>query len=227
MLSFMDMGRCIRKIAPVGVGILWSFCLLLFVWETAHSLDRSVMHLARTALVQGSTHFAIADFDGDLQPDLAMVRVARDGAPFAEYFVDLKFSTGRREPLGILGPAGGLEITPKDVNGDKLTDLVVTSQFDAKFLAVFLNDGKGNFRQAERSEFPQLGSDCPRRLSAPEESPVVQFVLGRARTVDGEGPLSTIRAELPNESHPLGNFSARVARSRWTLSRSGRAPPFV
>ena len=223
----MDMERRIRKIVPVAVGVLWSLCLLLFVWETANSLDRSVMHLARTALVEGSAHFAIADFDGDLQPDLAMVRVARDGAPFSEYFVDLRFSTGTRQPIGILGPAGGLEITPKDVNGDKLTDLVVTSQFDAKFLAIFLNDGKGNFRQAERSEFPQLVSDCPRRLSAPEESPAVQFVLGRARTVDGEGLLSPIRVELPDESYPLWNFSTKVARSRLTLSRSGRAPPFV
>ena len=223
----MDMGRCIRKIVPVGVGVLWSLCLLLFVWETAHSLDRSVTHLARTALVQGSTHFAIADFDGDLQPDLAMVRVARDGAPFAEYFVDLKFSTGTREPIGILGPAGGLEITPKDVNGDKLTDLVVTSQFDAKFLAVFLNDGKGNFRQAERSEIPQLASDCSRRLRPPEESPAVQFVLGRARISDGDGLLSPIREKLADESYPLRSFSTRVSRGRLTLSRPGRAPPSV
>jgi len=223
----MDMERRIRKIVPVAVGVLWSLCLLLFVWETAHSLDRSVMHLARTALVQGSTHFAIADFDGDMQPDLAMVRVARDGAPFAEYFVDLKFSTGTREPIGILGPAGGLEITPKDVNGDKLTDLVVTSQFDAKFLAVFLNDGKGNFRQAERSEFPQLASDCPRRLSAPEASPGVQFALGRVRTVDGDGSLSPICEELPDESYPLPSLSAQAARSRLALSRPGRAPPLV
>jgi len=223
----MDMERRIRKIVPVAVGVLWSLCLLLFVWETAHSLDRSVMHLARTALAQGSAHFAIADFDGDLQPDLAMVRVARDGAPFSEYFVDLRLSTGTRQPIGILGPSGGLEITPKDVNGDKLTDLVVTSQFDAKFLAIFLNDGKGNFRQAERSEFPQLVSDYPRRLSAPEESPAVQFVLGRARTVDRDRLLSPIREELPDESYPLWSFSTKVTRSRLTLSRSGRAPPFV
>lgn len=185
------------------------------------------MRLARTALAQGSAHFAIADFDGDLQPDLAMVRVARDGAPLAEYFVDLKFSTGTREPIGILGPAGGLQITPRDVNGDELTDLVVTSQFDAKFLAVFLNDGKGNFRQADRSEFPQLASDSPYKLSAPQGSPAIQFVLGRLRTMDGDGLLSPIRDELPDDSYPLRSFSKLVINSGLTLFRFGRAPPLV
>src|ERR1700692_462511 len=105
-------------------------CLGAFLWVGRLENDNGVQpvsRLLRMAAAQGATHFAIADFDGDLQPDMASIRATRAGTSTTEYSVDLKFSSGPRPAIGIRGPAGGLQITPPDVDGDKVVALVVTS----------------------------------------------------------------------------------------------------
>jgi hypothetical protein len=117
--------------------------------------------------VLGSTQFAIADFDGDLQPDLALIRVTSDGSPISQYSVDFNFSAGRKPTIWFIGPSGGLQITPRDVNGDKFADLVITSLLDSQFVAIFLNDGKGNFVATELSDYPEARKGAGFHLSAP------------------------------------------------------------
>lgn len=115
----------------------------------------------------GSTQFAIADFDGDRQPDLALIRVTSDGSPTSRYSLDFNFSAGRKPAIWFIGPSGGLQITPRDVNGDKFADLVITSLLDSQFVTIFLNDGKGNFVAAEPSEYPDARKGAGFHLSAP------------------------------------------------------------
>ena len=55
------------------------------------------------------------------------------------------------------GPSGGLQISPRDVNGDKFADLVFTSLLDSHFVAILLNDGHGNFVPADAGDFPGVG----------------------------------------------------------------------
>jgi len=66
--------------------------------------------LSATAVALGSTQFAIADFDGDRQPDLAYVRVASDGSPASQYSVDFNFSGGHKPAIYVAGPSVGLKL---------------------------------------------------------------------------------------------------------------------
>src|SRR4029077_12896397 len=102
-----------------GIGV---FCLFASLWAVhlqSRNIDRPISLLVRTAVALRSTQFAIADFDGDLQPDLARIRVTRDGSPTSEYSVDLNFSSGAKPAICIVGPSGGLQIIQRDVNGDQ------------------------------------------------------------------------------------------------------------
>ena len=210
-----------------GIALL---CLAAIVWaghSQIKSSDRPISRLVRTAVGHGATHFAIADFDGDLQPDLALIRVVRDGSPTAEYTVDLKFSSGPRPAIGILGPAGGLEITPQDVNGDKFADLVLTSLLDSQFVAILLNDGKGNFALADPSEFPEAGKRTALTLFAPFDNPANQLLLQQSRGPQGEEGASA-DWHKPREISAGGlPVLLLTVGSVLALASAGRAPPAV
>src|SRR5258708_40282383 len=75
---------------------------------------------------QWNSHFAIGDFDGDSQPDLATVQSGVDRSE-TRYWIRLEFSTGLRDAIGVDAPSGGLHIASRDVNGDHFLDLMVTT----------------------------------------------------------------------------------------------------
>jgi hypothetical protein len=215
-----------RLLLP-GIAVL---CLVASLWaghSQIRTTDRAISRLVRTAVTLRSTQFAIADFDGDREPDLAMIRVTRDGSPTAQYSVDFNFSSGAKPRICILGPSGGLQITPRDVNGDKFADLVVTSLLDSHFVAIFLNDGKGNFVAAEPSDFPGAVNGAEFHLVAPEDVSAGQFALQSVRDTAGEvrdsagwhGPRQISAAALP--AQPL------TVRPELAFRSAGRAPPLV
>jgi hypothetical protein len=181
--------------------------------------------LVKSALAQGSTHFAIADFDGDLRPDLAMIRVSRDGVPDAQYSLELQFSSGTRAPIGLVGPAGGLEISPQDVNGDQIADLVITSAVDAQFVAILVNDGKGNFRQVDRAEYPEVGRRAKSSLLAPADSWNHDLAISQAQTFLGDVTFFPAWRFAQDDSTPLWPGFVRVPRYSAVRLESGRAPP--
>jgi hypothetical protein len=101
--------------------------------------------------------FAIADFDGDRTPDLATVELQTSAsAKTTRYSIRLRLATGATQLFGVTGPAGGLQIVAQDVNGDSALDVLVTSAWLHKQVAVLLNDGHGNFTLAEPAAFPAL-----------------------------------------------------------------------
>ncbi|HTB93536.1 MAG TPA: VCBS repeat-containing protein [Candidatus Sulfotelmatobacter sp.] len=205
-------------------------CLGAFLWvghRQNDNADQSVSRLVRMAVAQGATHFAIADFDGDLQPDMAFIRAIRAGASTTEYTVDLKLSSGPRPAIGIRGPAGGLQITPQDVNGDKFADLVVTSVLDEQFVAIFLNDGKGNFTPANASDFPAAGKRAETTLSAPGDAFRENLVLQSSRSTAGaEGSSADWRKPREMSAGGLGG-SLLAGGSALALASAGRAPPLL
>jgi hypothetical protein len=223
----MSLRAIANRLFLPGVATL---CLAAFLWA-GHSqignTNRPISRLVRQAVAQGATHFAIADFDGDLQPDLAMVRVTRDGSPNSQYSVDLTFSSGHKPPIWIVGPSGGLQITPQDVNGDKFADLVVTSLLDSQFVAIFLNDGKGNFALADPSEFPAAGKRTAFHLFAPFDNPTSQLPLQQSRGPQGEEG-ATADWRKPREVSAGGRPGSPLSvGSVLAFASAGRAPPFV
>lgn len=100
--------------------------------------------------------FAIADFDGDLKPDLATIHVGGGNARSTQYSIRFELSSGAAQSISLIAPSGGLQIVPQDVNGDKIPDLIVSTQWLNRPVAVLLNDGHGNFTLTDPSAFPGL-----------------------------------------------------------------------
>jgi hypothetical protein len=103
---------------------------------------------------QVTSQFAIADFDGDRRPDLATVQAGQSSSLDTQYWIAFQLSSGPRQTLGITAPTGGLQITSRDVNGDYFLDVIVTTAWTNRPVAVLLNDGQGNFRASSPSAFP-------------------------------------------------------------------------
>ena len=223
----MSLRSVIKRLFLPAIAVL---CLVACVWAGRlefQNSDQPISRLVRTAVALGSTQFAIADFDGDRQPDLALIRVTSDGSPSSQYSVDFNFSGGHKPTICFVGPAGGMQISPRDVNGDKFADLVVTSLLDSKFVVIFLNDGKGNFVSAEPSDYPGALKGTGFRLVVPEDTPagLLAFQVGRSMETE---MWDAAGWHEPFVSSSVGVWLAPLqARSELALSSAGRAPPHV
>src|SRR5258708_40191314 len=114
-----------NKLFLPGIAVLGLVASLWAGHLQFRNAEQPISHLVRTAVALGSTQFAIPDFDRDMQPDLALIRVSRDSSPTAQYSLDLNFSAGTQPANDIVGPSRGLQITPRRVNRDKFVDLVI------------------------------------------------------------------------------------------------------
>ncbi|SRR6266566_724896 len=135
-----------------------AFCVALLLWcaliglsplGRAASLPESSSGSSRPVASQ----FTISDFDGDNRPDLASVQTGHSGFGDTRYFVDFRLTTGLRQTIGVTAPAGGLQLTSRDINGDSYPDVIVTTFWTNQPVAVLLNDGRGNFTQSDSSAF--------------------------------------------------------------------------
>lgn len=223
----MSLRSLVNRLLLPGFAVL---CLVVSLWAGRSHLraaDEPISRLVRTAVALGSTQFAIADFDGDRQPDLAFIRVMHGGSFSSQYSVDFNFSSGHKPAICFVAPSGGLRITPRDVNGDKFADLVITSILDSQFVAIFLNDGKGNFVPAEPSDFPGAVKGTDFRLSAPEDVPTDQLAFQPSRDSAGDAGVSTWwygPREISASSLPVAPLNVRAELA---FASAGRAPPLV
>jgi hypothetical protein len=168
--------------------------------------------------------FAITDFDGDNRPDLASVDIGSHGSSLANYTIQLQLSTAGWQSLTLMGPSGGLRIAARDLNGDQIPDLIVSSQWHEEPLAVFVNDGRGSFSWANPSSFPSApgNSEKTRILELPQRMEAAanlsQFPVGdlsEEKQLFDRGP--------PAEIVPIANSESFL--SFLLLSLLGRAPP--
>lgn len=114
--------------------------------------------------------FAIADFDGDLHPDLASVEVASINSRHTIYSIQLRLTAVGRQVIRVAAPSGGLQILARDVNGDHAIDLVLATAALGEPVAVLLNDGHGGFKQADRSDSPGALGNSGTALTSEESS---------------------------------------------------------
>jgi hypothetical protein len=172
------------------------------------------------------SNFAMGDFDGDSQPDLATVEEINSiDSVGARYWITFHLSAGAEQALGFSGPIGGLRILPHDVNGDHALDLVVVARWKHQTVAIFLNDGFGSFTPADPSRFQtdlQPSDSEIRPAAAPSEHSAV--LLGK-KSAPGE-PTESSRPYFLGRLPGLTFFA--IARAPLHLLRSsvsGRAPP--
>lgn len=159
--------------------------------------------------------FSIADFDGDSKPDLASVHYGTSDSTRTYYWIQLQLSAAGLQSFQIVAPIGGLQIIPRDVNGDHALDLVLTTVWLRQPVAILLNDGNGNFSRVDPDAFPEAFTESkPSWDSTPDH------------TVDTLGPPPQSREEI--YSRPELFFHQR-ARARFTTSLDGRfaGAPFL
>jgi hypothetical protein len=168
--------------------------------------------------------FAIADFDGDLHPDLATVQAGHSIAGASNYRIQLQLSAAGRQSIQVDAPAGGLLIEARDVNGDLSVDLVLTTIPFRQPVAVLLNDGHGRFSLSAPTAFPGAFSESKADwASAPN---LATDAVGVPPQLDAG--ICTERNNLLPYRSPSGFVpppSAGFPVSPFLFSQAGRAPP--
>ena len=181
----------------------------------------------------GHISWAIADFDGDSKPDVAITRMEARGAGYV-YWLELDLSTTRtngspQAGAGIPVVASsifGLHLTPRDVDGDHDLDIVVTAGIARQPVAVWINDGQGRFEEGDLTAYPALtwfGDLSLSSQSAPDLAPNLCDQSQRSRlglpfgsSLPDPFLRADVRLVLP-PAPPISRFS--------TDRSSPRAPP--
>jgi hypothetical protein len=168
--------------------------------------------------------FAIDDFDGDNRPDLANIQTFQNRAATNNYFIQLQLSGTGRRFIDVEGPAGGLLIEARDVNGDNAVDLVLTTSLLHEPVAILLNDGQGSFLSAKPAEFPDAFHQCGSSW-APTSHKQTKVISAPPQ------PRGGIRSETQQSfagREDAGSFlgsASQAVLSFFLTSHSGRAPP--
>ncbi len=216
-------GRLGFKLAVlrVVVGSLW---LLAFAGLFVGGAAGAQTSVSSQPLLRTGLPFAIADFDGDSRPDLASVESGQTNFIDTEYWIQLRLSTAGWQSIRLVAPVGGLQIAARDVNGDEWLDLVVTTAWSNRPVAVYLNDGHGGFTHAEPIAFPAAFRESSAAW-LPAEGTAAEAVgaLPPSSTDALTEKSSFFREGVATDFIPSARagFQARFA----LLGQSGRAPP--
>ena len=168
--------------------------------------------------------FAIADFDGDLRPDLASIQVGANIAGSADYWIQLQLTSAGRQSIHLVAPAGGLLIEARDVNGDHAVDLVVSSAWFRQPVAIFLNDGHGSFSRVEPTAFPGAFSESKENWdSASNQSIDVVGAPPQLRAGICPEAKGLLHGRSPTGSIPF--LSTGFIANPFLIFHPGRAPP--
>lgn len=170
-------------------------------------------------------HFAIADFDGDQQADLATVQGSAVTSSQSRYWIRFQLTTGERQSFGITAPVGGLELSTRDVNGDNVPDVIVSTSWLNRPVAILLNNGYGKFSLVDPAQFPGVVWDTrnSQTLNAPllNETAALSLIRSSDDVCEaGYGPASLLL--FPQRIDHA--FSSSPALPD-VLIGHGRAPP--
>jgi hypothetical protein len=206
------------------------FVLLLFFFfsflagGTAANTD--VENLPSTFVGPGQP-FAIADFDGDLRPDLADVQTGRSDFSGTDYWIQLQLTTaGHSQSIQVVASTGGLQIVARDVNGDHAVDLVLTTALLRQPVAILLNDGHGGFSRAEPTAFPGAFSESKTNWSSVSNEAMEALGLPpQSRAGIFQEARYLLRGHSPTSS--IFFSSAELLANPFLIFHAGRAPPVI
>jgi hypothetical protein len=174
---------------------------------------------------QAASHFTIADFDGDNRPDFASVQVGQSSLQSTRYWIAFQLSGRSGQTVSLMAPDGGLRITARDVNGDNFPDVVITTLWTNKPVAILLNDGLGNFTAANSSAF-QSAFAAPETscTSATDEIRDATALLD-SRSIPGDRGAESGSLSRMSTSGLLSPKSCSDPLTPSVSVFSGRAPP--
>ena len=202
-----------------------AFALLCFVGSAGSSHAASTDPMRPPTAAQVTSQFAIADFDGDRQPDLATVQAGQGSSWATQYWIAFQLSRGSPQTLGVTAPTGGLQITSRDVNGDSFLDVVVTTEWTNQPVAVLLNDGQGNFTASGPSAFPGAFRTSEKSWICITDEIKDAVALFLSRYPTGNCPESSSFSSPRKLIRLLVMWASRNSPSSVVVSFLGRAPP--
>jgi hypothetical protein len=210
---------------PRTVSLAFAFLCVILGFAACGNAASSGPQSWPVSSTHAASQFAIADFDGDNRPDLATVQVGHSSSWDTHYWIAFQLSRGSRQILGITAPAGGLQITSRDANGDSFLDVVVTTAWTNRPVAVLLNDGQGNFKASNPSAFPGAFTTSEKSWvsTIDEVKDATAILLSRYPT----GNCSEVSRFLPPQDAAglLARWTSRNSPSSAVVSFLGRAPP--
>lgn len=205
-----------------------ALCCLFSISQVAKAQEYGFSASTRGAQTDNSlaaipdSQFAIGDFDGDRQPDVATVEIAGSNPLRWRYSISFQLSKGRLQTIGVTGPLGGVVLLARDVNGDRALDLVLVTAWRHELVAVLLNDGNGNFATADATQF-QINA-----ASASTQMGLVSRINGDRTALSFQySPLHGPARKTPcsRKSEPAFSRALGVGVTSFQSSPSSRAPP--
>ena len=109
--------------------------------------------------------FAIDAFDGDLARDIASLQPVSSNFSGTNYIVQLQFGFGKRRSICLTAHWGDVRIVARDVNGDRIPDLILSSAWTEETYAVLVNNGHDALSTVEPSSVQALHRKSTQRLS--------------------------------------------------------------
>ena len=220
----------LRKRKPTGsirAAIIATGCAILLLFGLAGRSTVEAADIRRSGPITSvgpGPQFAIADFDGDVRPDLASIQAGSNNSGSTNYWIQLQFSAVGRQSIRLVAPAGGLRIEARDVNGDHAVDLILATAWFNQPVAVFLNNGHGSFSRAEPAAFPEAFSESKTKW-APVSYQATEAVGIPAQSGAGIRPNASCLPHGRSPARPIPLSSSGNLVSPFLISHAGRAPP--
>jgi hypothetical protein len=166
---------------------------------------------------------AIADFDADGAPDIAIAdRTTSSGS---RYNIEVHLSRGWTQTVSFVSTEGALTIAAFDVDDDHDADLVVTPVLSREIVGIWVNDGAGHFDAGNSESFASVAG---RIGMGPSISgfghDLTPVVAGRRIYAFGLAP-SLRRSDLSGDVQAVRPSWVPVAAVAFALGISPRAPP--
>jgi hypothetical protein len=227
-----------RATAPAPWRYWRILCLILTLGVANASLAATGRVLSTPQLPLRSLEhiggWAVADFDGDSRPDMAITKMEAQGDGYV-YWLEFDLSTRRSSGSAQQHPSFpaiassmfGLHLTPRDVDGDHDLDIVVTMGFARQPVAVWINDGQGGFKEGDLAAYPALS--CLEELSLSRQSrpETIGVLYDQSRRSWFGLTVSGLLQPLARSDHGTVPLPGLVISRIPTDRRFARAPPSV
>lgn len=210
--------RAVRSSVP------WLSLLLLFGLVGSRTAKATETQSRQITSVGPGLQIAIADLDGDHLPDSASIQIGQSSGSMSTYWIHVQVAAGARS-FPVIAPSFGLVIKARDVNGDHTVDLVLATAWSRQPVAVFLNDGHGNFSRAEPTS-PGSFNDSNASL---DSSTRLATVTAGVPPQSGASICAEEKKLLDDRSRAglIPPSSSGFPVSPSSVAHSGRAPPSV
>jgi hypothetical protein len=118
-----------------------------------------------------------------------------------------------------------LQIVAKDVNGDNAPDVLVSTAWEHRQIAVFLNDGYGHFTPVDPDRYPDAAQSSGSYWSYTQIPLCESGILVRFENWTSEAATKNRFPDGPEQRQIFFRDASRVAARFVSISVLGRAPP--